>query len=437
MSKVLIVDYYPKTSQLYTLSLEAYVGASVVEMSDVAQAIDFIKDFLPPVIITRGMFEQRDVGQKLYSVLVENNIKSSLIVIGKSALSYQEATLLEEEVDVKVVIKQVASILGVTAKDMAARDVGEYYPFKLKSLFPKLGLVCDLFLRSNEGEYKVFLKKGNVLFQEMMTFLEFQNQTELYVKAPERLKFTNSIMMHLSDFMAQDELTVQESVVLSNQAFLMVRESAQKLQITPEIIMMTETNINTMMSIVSRVPKLNQLMESITTSTDDNFKQSLLISYICNHIIDNIEWGTQEQKVKLTFVSFFHNIILPAEHILINSDERLEDAKLDDKAKARVLNHPLLAAKIVDRYKSGIPLGVDAIIKQHHGSRSGTGFAQSPQSISPLALVFLIADEWVTNIMISERQNYHLTQENLLNILKNKYRSLPFQKIITAMEKLV
>ena len=85
---------------------------------------------------------------------------------------------------------------------------------------------------------------------------------------------------------------------------------------------------------------------------------------------------------------------------------------------------------------SGIPLGVDAIIKQHHGSRSGVGFSQSPQSISPLALVFLIADEWVTNLMISEKNNYHLSHEVLLTIVKNKYRSLSFQKIIKSLEKL-
>jgi CheY-like chemotaxis protein len=437
MNKILVVDYYTKTSQLYALSLEAYVGASVVETADVAEAIDFVKDFMPTVIIVRGMFDQRDVGQKMYNILKEGNIGSHLIVLGKTSLSYQEALLLEEDVDVKTLIKQVASILGVTAKEMASRNVGEFYPFKLKSLFPKLQLVCDLYLKSIDGEFKVFLKKGTILFQEMITFLEFQNQIEIFVKAEERLKFTNAIMIHLLEFMAQDELTVQESIILSNQAFLMVREAAVKLQITPEIIMMTESNINTVMSIVNKLPKLNELLETITNSTDDNFKHSLLISYVCNHIIDNIEWGTQEQKVKLTFVAFFHNIALPSEHILINSVERLEEAKLDEKVKARILNHPIVAAKIVDKYKSGIPLGVDAIIKQHHGSRSGVGFSQSPQSISPLALVFLIADEWVTNLMISEKQNYHLSHEALLAIIKNKYRSLSYQKIIKSLEKLV
>lgn len=107
--------------------------------------------------------------------------------------------------------------------------------------------------------------------------------------------------------------------------------------------------------------------------------------------------------MKLTFVSFFHNITLPSELIFINTTEELEAFGGPPSIKKKIEEHALDSAKILTKFKSRVPLGLETIIKQHHGARDGIGFDSFSQNISPLALVFLVADEWATLMLKSEK----------------------------------
>lgn len=434
---ILLVDNHSRSSQLYSVGLEAYVGAEVTVLGSVEEAIEFLSSNTPSIIITRSMFEQRDAGVKFAQFIEQGKLKTQLIILGPTKVSVHQATIYEENVEVRDVIKKCAVLLGVTAKAMAEKDVGEFYPIKLSILCPNLVLVCPIYKKNAEGEYVKFLDVESKLHPEILTIIKSTGDGQIYVQAGQRLKFVNSITMFLAELMADDRLSLEDSILFANNSYNIVRDAARRMMISPITIHATEANINTMISITGKIPKLSQFLKMTTSSVSPVFRHSLLTTFVASHIIDKMEWGTNEQKVKIAFVCFFSNLLLTQdEYILTHSDEDLALLNCSDADKDNIKNHAINAAKLLSKYYTNLPFGIETIVKQHHGNRYGTGFTQNPSTISPLALVYIISDEWVSLIMRAEKNKMALIRSDSLNLVKNKYKGMMFMEIINALNEL-
>lgn len=432
---IIVIDDHIKSSELYSSSLEVYLNANVTLFSSPEHARLFLDTNKVDAIITRSRIGNLNSDTIFYERIRSNKKKVFLYVLGKSKLSIHAAKIFKNNFEIPNLIKSIAKDLEVTPKSMASLELGEYYPFKTKNIIKNLCLVCNIFIKKDQ-EFSKLLSADNYFSPDVLSILNNQDCDTVYVKASQRLSFINSQLMFFQELLAEDELSVKDEFMLTNMAYKLIKSSVLEMNISPEIILTTERCIDTIQSIVQKIPDLNNLYETLKDSDDLDFNQTIILCFICNHLIENIEWGTNEQKIKLTFVSFFHNITLPSSYILINSNEALDRMNITKEEMKKVLKHALDSAKVVSKFKSKIPLGVDTIIKQHHGSLDGYGFNSFPQSISPLAIIFLVADEWVTHILKSQKNNYNITKHELMSIVKSKYKTLSFEKVIKAFEKI-
>jgi hypothetical protein len=149
-----------------------------------------------------------------------------------------------------------------------------------------------------------------------------------------------------------------------------------------------------------------------------------------------MEWGSKDQQVKISFVAFFHDIALQDEKLLLlHSDKDIETAQLTDSEQKKVKEHAVRAAHFLAKYYSSLPLGVDIIVKQHHGSRNGIGFNLS-QNISPLAIVFIVAEEWALWAIKYENDVEMLDRKRVITYLRHKYNLPAFKKALSSLDKL-
>jgi hypothetical protein len=436
---ILLLDNMLKTSQLYSVGLEAYVGVEVVVMQSIEDVLDYLASNSPYIIILRSPIEERDSGIRIVQKIEEMHTKPKLIILGKSKVNNYDAIFLEETVDVRILIKKCASILGINAREMAEKDVGDFYPIKLSVIIPNLALVCPVYRRDKDMSYSLFLDKDSKLHAEIITILKNTKEDYIYVESAHRLKFVNSLMIFLAEILSDDKLSLEDNILFGNRSYNIIRDAARRMQITTAVIHATETNINTMLSITSKIPKLNEFIK--LTTKDENvsllFRHSLLTCFIASHIIDKMEWGTSEQKIKLAFICFFSNIFLDEDsYLLVHSDTDLETLDCSATEREQINNHAINAAKLLSKYYINLPFGIDTIVKQHHGNRYGVGFGQSPSSVSPLALVYMISDAWVSAILKSEKLGRPLTDVQALNLVKNKYKGMMFQDIINLLDQL-
>src|SRR5690606_12585819 len=133
------------------------------------------------------------------------------------------------------------------------------------------------------------------------------------------------------------------------------------------------------------------------------FKHTQILTYICLHIIKNIDWGNAEQEEKISFIAFFHDIALEKdEHAEIKTTIELKKANFPLAERQLIEKHAQLAAEFVSKFPHA-PMGADQIIRQHHGTLNGIGFSEHwGNNISPISIVFIVAEEFTRIIMKRE-----------------------------------
>jgi len=161
-----------------------------------------------------------------------------------------------------------------------------------------------------------------------------------------------------------------------------------------------------------------------------------LITFLSYHAIENLDWGTSEQKEKLAFVSLFHDITLTTDEMCqIHSDSEMQISTMPDDKKSAIYKHAAVAAELVRNFPRA-PIGADIIIQQHHASRSGNGFSQFfGNNLSPLAIVFIVCEDFAHRVLkLQNPTSNEITV--IVKDLKSKYISDKYQKVAESFKTL-
>ena len=164
------------------------------------------------------------------------------------------------------------------------------------------------------------------------------------------------------------------------------------------------------------------------------FKHVQLTTFFCFHAIDKQEWGTKDQKNKIAFMAFFHDITLQRDELAeIETERELEQADLTNDDKEKVLTHALDSANIIRDFPKA-PIGADTLIKQHHGSRSGTGFAEHfGDNISPLTITFIVCEAFANQVLKADGK---INVKNIAEKLSDRFPSEKYSIILRSLAKL-
>ena len=230
---------------------------------------------------------------------------------------------------------------------------------------------------------------------------------------------------------------MEERIKTTAQGFQMVMEQARKIGIAESTMSLANECMESMKKIISGNKSLKTLLNNLLKNQGTfRYRHSLMINYVGAHIVKKMPWGSKEHQEKLSFVSFFHDIALSKDEYLdYRTDKKLKESSLSSKEKESINTHPLTAAKLLAQLKR-IPFGTETIIKQHHGSPTGVGFNKISVNLSPLAIVFILAEECVHFIIGHDERGVDLDKERLIAHLQKKYNIPSFQKIIPTLKSL-
>lgn len=406
MSITIMVLDNPSLEDLYTLNLKAYTGTDVIPKPNAIEAINLIKH-LPKVdvVISKEKVGPENSAHVLHEYFKTEKKNVPMIVLGANKRIEEYATVLDPSVDLKTIVKTVAKLLGVTSKEMMAQIVPDYIPLEIKYFKFINQLICDVFKqeKTDDGGYhynKVFAQNDKLDSSAIDSF-EKEGRTELFVPASYRLKFVNEYSGQLTAFLKSDNLSASERVKATEKAQEFVYKQFKGLDFSDETVELAKESIESMFKSIKEAPTLDELLANLMNNTESfQYRHCQLITFVCSHIVQNMDWGSAEQREKLSFVSFFHDIFLTSDEMVkMSSNDELEKSSLSDEDKKLVMNHAYMAADLISKHPQA-PFGADTIIKEHHGVRHGIGLDPSYASnISPLAMVFLIAEEYSNEIL--------------------------------------
>lgn len=431
MSLTLLVESNPRIIDIYLLNLSTYVGLDIMVVSTVNDALQVLDKQPFKLIISRASLEQKNLAELIAEKMGQLQLSIPLFVIGHGVYPKLATSVLGGSLDLKGVVKGAAQALGITAQQMVQKKVDDFFPIhsryiQLINLPP-----TDLFEKNAEGQFHVIASAHQKLDHSTLP-----RDTFFYVPKLERLQMVNLITSELISQLDDKDLNPDEVIQAGASNMELLSKKLVSIGITEETIQLAKKSMTSLAQNVKKNKELGKLLKRMLSNQAGYlYRHTQVVSYVSLHIVKNIDWGTPEQEEKINFICFFHDIALENDiQAKIKNKEELRKSTLDTREKNLVEKHAQIAAELVHKYPHA-PMGADQIIRQHHGMLNGTGFSDHfGANLSPMAIVFVVAEEF-TRIII-ERENGPYDVKEMAKHLKATFPTSRFQKMIEIVEKI-
>lgn len=437
MSLTLLVEDNPKIHSVYTLNLTTWIGAQVTVKKSSEEALELLKS---PAGKDYGLVIARfksssPPGQKELISYLKTNVKIPVIEVGPESVFGTPDAYIPNSLEFKLLIKSAAKALNITAKDMSEKVVPDFFPIPIAYFMVIKRSICPVYKQENES-YKELTKENLDFTPELMSELVKYGVKYLYVNKLERLNFVSNVTAELLSLLSAEEVSPSEHLTASEKSMELLTKKLQTIGVNEETIKLAQKNMEVMKQNVRSSPKLSNLFEKLLSNKSSyRFKHTQILTYVGLHIVKNIEWGNQEQEDKLSFIAYFHDIALNTDdEAMIHTNLELKKSSLDHNSKQLVERHAQIAAELISKYPHA-PMGADQLIRQHHGTLNGIGFSEHfGSNISPMAIVFIVAEEFTRIILKSESLPFN--REAMIKELKEVFPTARFQKMIDLIQKI-
>ncbi len=451
MAHTLLISNDDLINSLYPLNINLYVGFDVTlkKSWDEARKLLDARPFIDLIAVT----EENAI--KVVDYLKNENLDMLVLVLGESKTNFNNNKILviKNKYNVQDILKIIAKLFNITAKTMAEKIVPNYYPIPFKFVLNLEKVPADMYVKNstNPLDHNFTLianKNGGV--DPVIAHCKSHKIETLYILSIDRLKLVNELTSRLLVKLgASANLPVSERLDLNEQGFELVSEHIGDSQlINEEILSLHKTCIDSSKEIVKKMPNMKDLLDTLLNNKSSYvYTHSILISFVCNHIVKHVSWGGPSHADKLAYIAFYHDLFLvplfkkypdfkDEEELLFNPNVTAEEKEI-------ILNHAKTIGEMVAKFPK-TPIGSDAILRQHHGIVSGVGFAVDfKDDIAPLAKVFIVAESYVKEIL--KDQNYP-AGDNKMDLSKfnkmvaidkivRKYTKFSYTKITETLDK--
>ena len=431
--RVVLVESESGHRKLLGLNLGVYVGVEVVYKYNADDVIRFLKqDSDIQAIVSQESVGGAETILKIYYYIISNALNIPIILSGHCSKLIGKIDMYPKK-DWHKIVKKCAAFLNVDAKDMVSKEIDKYYPVPIEMFFAMATSPVDVFTHEDGGIFKFFLSAKKNINQERIRKCFLANESYLFVLSKDRIKFVEDFSKQVFKFIKKQNLSVEDRVKVTGMAFERAHETIKSEGMNVQTIKMAKAAIESVVTIASSSCGLSDLMDILYDSEESYlYRHSLLISIVSYQIIGEMGWGNKEQKVKIAFAAFFHDITIPDENLCrINSEEELNSYAISEQDKNDVLRHACNGTELIKNMPD-VPFGVDTIMLQHHGALNGVGFKREEKDgrITFLSKVFLVVEDYVDCLLGGEGH------ERAMEELSNRYSQGDFQKIVTSLGQL-
>ncbi len=445
MSNTLIISDNEFINILFSLNLEVYLATAVDVRTTLADGITALKSKKKyDLVIALDRMNNQEAFQLLLEIRGRYGLKSSFIKVGAEHDGEIDSKTftVASKYNIRPLLKRSASILKVTAQEMASKPIGEFYSLTLAPLKTLSKVPCNIFLNNN-NKYEL-LVSANDPFDAIYKKAMDDGTEHVFVKSSDRLIFVNYVSLKLIEKITtslnncSDETTEKKIQMLNDGYEFAAANLFSSEEIKKEMQEIATASAKVMQDVVKESSTLQMLLDTMLNNQSGYiFTHSMITSYAASYIVKNATWGGEGQNTKINFVLFFHDIYLAPLYLKypqLHVERRLLEAKeLTEKEKETVLNHAKMAAELVVTYKR-CPMGVDILIKQHHGTKKGIGFAQRyPEDLSPIAKIIVVSEAFVEEFMLCKNDDRKVEMNVIIPKLIKEFDSLSYTKIIQTL----
>lgn len=445
MGQIIIIEDNESLLELLTLNLSTYVGAHVIPRKDANEATALLS-ILPDIdaIVCKSHIGDEPTAQIILEYLRESLMEVALIVVGEPP-THQPGELVhvEDPQDWEKIVKVCAQILGVTPESVEQTPRPEYVPINLANFYLIDRTPCEIYIRiKKSAEDYQFVKRfhgGDTFNKQVIKRYEEQGLKHFHVHKDFLKNFTNFVSDHLVLRLDSTPIESPEMIEAMSESFDYVQKEILKFGFTSATLQLTESVIGKMVQTVEKSPEMSGLLHRIINSKSSYlYQHAHMSSVVASECLKELGIGKKDAYTKLAYAAFFQNISLVEheEFAKISSYEELEAANLSEADWDMVFNHALEASLLISKNPDA-PLGVDEIIKSHHGAPNGKGYTKTNLDALPgMTRIFVLAADFAKHFL-DHREKVGAGQElvPVIKVLFEKYPTEEAMKVLKIIEK--
>jgi len=451
MHTILFVEKNEKVFSAVIPYLEKELRCKIEHRQSPDEALQFIKDNYemgrPQLVVCRNIIDDFEVGKKLLNYIYETAPDIAFISLGEIEFSGIEFQLMPERFKLADLLSAVIKGLKLSRQELEILRRPPYMGVSLSDLMILDNSLCDIYIKiskkEGEDQFVKRLHKDDKFDPETIKKYQDLGLKEVFIQSDELDMVLEAIQKKSAALLDQNH-EPSELIQIGESQFELGQSLLLKLGVTELTLKIVEGQIKSVSnSIYSSAANNNigaLLKAALANKASYGYKHSFLLALLSSSVIPKMEWGRNDQlKInieKMIYVSFLHDLYLSHEKLLkIDSRLNLVRAELSDEDKELVLYHANKISTLVQSM-GRVPPGIDVILKQHHGTTNGVGFAEGPNSsLSGLAILFIVIEAFVHGLL--DYKNLKLGPKALIQKLKNDFDLPSYRKVIEALNETI
>jgi HD-GYP domain-containing protein (c-di-GMP phosphodiesterase class II) len=435
----MVFHYDFEVLKAFAFWFESQLGIEVDSQCDFEKAVAKINSSEPPELIIAGECVPTST---LFEYLIRTKNKTAVIYIGKNE---DVVSLISQGLNLIGTMKitdEPGKILPIFQKHFKNEDTHKnsksgYCRIHISLLLRTIPLGGDIYVKLNESKYVKLFKKGALFTQEDLSKIWHVKKLDyLYIHRFDADSFIERLQEDLERIIqsaSEDKREIQNEIIAAQDA---IQSLASLLGFSPKVVEVTKASVRATLKLIGKNPKLKDLVfEDLLKQQESISTHSIMIAQVACCIASKMNWPSETVFQKLVLAAFLHDIALPKpEYSKIRNKKQLMMYKdhIDPFEFDRLKNHPYAGGEMIMSIPD-IPQDVFNILIQHHEDPEGKGFPRglNAASISPLAAIFIIAEEAV-HLYSESRGNIEI--EKYLSTEVPDYTSGAFRKISQSLK---
>lgn len=432
--KVIVLDNLDQFILDLSLLLTKSLGVATIIENQKNKIENLIKENKEvKVFIINDQLFDRDSAKEIIKLITNNNPTAQ--IIARNASDYTESILSYNSADN---LEMIGTIISKYSK---GKPTGKYIPvsiYKLLNIDPH-NLGCDLYIKILKNGRDHYVKRLHSTDQfskkEILKYIEL-GLKDFFVPEEQYESFINMLSLELLKTYAlenKDDLdffnihSTTHEVISERIKLFGVDEITRNL--VDDFIKSIEQNIKDEKNLaifINNIKSGNHLYA---------FTHSYLIAYFSYQLAIHFEWNSDSAKASLTYLAIFHDISFVDMNLArYHSNSELEI--LSKKQQKEVIEHADQSAAIIEKFNN-IPFGLTQLIREHHGTKDGTGFPDFlSMNVSPMAMMFIVLEEFSIRLLEKLGKNSKLPEKNFNEELKKEMNNI-IRKMETYYSKLI
>ncbi len=424
------------------MNLSVYLDAEVILVRTLGELLQKIESNRPPqLIICRKDLKGENAPRLAVAVVRERRLTIPIISLGEAedATAF-DVVSLPDDGHARPLLKSAAQILQITPQKMAAIKTGKYFEFPNKYLSFLHSSPCPVFFSRGDEMTEAFLA-GEELSRKKIRAAVQASEGSFYVESAARLKFVNAFTDQVhgaAENLASDESNPVKKMLAASTSMDIVAMQFQQAGVDRSILGLAASCVAAIEQIADRSPSLRALWADLSKAEGGyRFDHCQLITFIGFHMIKSMGWWGKYQRKVLSQAAFFHDIfLLTDEDARIHSANDLKKSGIKKTERINlILTHAQRAARELGSI-SEIDSEVVRVVLQHHGTKTGKGFARDLTGLENIAKVFIVAEEWADYVIACSETTNPIDPVHKMNEMKAMYPDPVAHQLIEALNHL-